>query len=156
MEGKGKVVLTGNLGEIMQESAQTALGYLKAHALDLGLEEVNWDKTDLHVHVPEGAIPKDGPSAGIALATVMYSALSGKPVRSDIAMSGEITLRGEILPVGGVREKLLAAKRHGMAEVIFPSANKMEFEEMPSWVVKGISLSFPGNVLEVLRKAVSV
>jgi ATP-dependent Lon protease len=155
MEGKGKVVLTGNLGEIMQESAQTALGYLKAHALDLGLEDVSWDKTDLHVHVPEGAIPKDGPSAGIALATVMYSALSGKPVRSDIAMSGEITLRGEILPVGGVREKLLAAKRHGLAEVIFPSANKMEFEEMPSWVIKGVNLSFPGNVLEVLRKAVS-
>jgi ATP-dependent Lon protease len=106
------------------------------------------------VHVPEGAIPKDGPSAGIALATVMYSVLSGKPVRSDIAMSGEITLRGEILPVGGVREKLLAAKRHGLAEVIFPTANEPEFEEMPAWVTKGITLSFRSNILEVLRNAV--
>jgi ATP-dependent Lon protease len=106
------------------------------------------------VHVPEGAIPKDGPSAGIALATVMYSVLSGKPVRSDIAMSGEITLRGEILPVGGVREKLLAAKRHGLAEVIFPAANEPEFEEMPAWVTKGITLSFRNNILEVLRNAV--
>ncbi|MGC9373005.1 MAG: endopeptidase La [Thermovirgaceae bacterium] len=154
MEGTGKVVLTGNLGEIMQESAQTALGYIKAHALDLGLENFKWDKTDLHVHVPEGAIPKDGPSAGIALATVMYSVLSGKPVRSDIAMSGEITLRGEILPVGGVREKLLAAKRHGLAEVIFPAANGPEFEEMPAWITKGITLNFRSNVLEVLRNAV--
>jgi len=154
MEGTGKVVLTGNLGEIMQESAQTALGYIKAHALDLGLSNIKWDKTDLHVHVPEGAIPKDGPSAGIALATVMYSVLSGKPVRSDIAMSGEITLRGEILPVGGVREKLLAAKRHGLAEVIFPAANEPEFEEMPAWVTKGITLNFRNNILEVLRNAV--
>ncbi|MGC9490334.1 MAG: endopeptidase La [Thermovirgaceae bacterium] len=153
MEGTGKVVLTGNLGEIMQESAQTALGYIKAHALDLGLKNIKWDKTDLHVHVPQGAIPKDGPSAGIALATVMYSALSGKPVRSDIAMSGEITLRGEILPVGGVREKLLAAKRYGLAEVIFPAANEPEFEEMPTWITKGITLNFRSNVLEVLRNA---
>ncbi|MFP4482436.1 MAG: endopeptidase La [Thermovirgaceae bacterium] len=154
MEGKGKVALTGNLGEIMQESAQTALGYLKAHAADLGLKNIKWDKTDLHVHVPEGAIPKDGPSAGIALATVMYSALSGKPVRSDVAMSGEITLRGEILPVGGVREKLLAAKRHGLTEAVFPSANAPEFEEMPAWVTKGITLNFRSNIIEVLRNAV--
>ncbi len=154
MEGTGKVVLTGNLGEIMQESAQTALGYIKAHAPDLGLKNIKWGKTDLHVHVPEGAIPKDGPSAGIALATVMYSALSGKQVRNDIAMTGEITLRGEVLPVGGVREKLLAAKRHGLAEVIFPAANGPEFEEMPAWVTKGITLNFRSNVLEVLRNAV--
>jgi len=154
MEGSGKVVLTGNLGEIMQESAQTALGYIKAHAPDLGLKNIKWDKTDIHVHVPEGAIPKDGPSAGIALATAMYSALSGKPVRSDLAMSGEITLRGEILPVGGVREKLLAAKRHGLAEVIFPAANGPEFEDMPPWVTKGITLNFRSNVLDVLRNAV--
>lgn len=154
MEGRGKVILTGNLGEIMQESAQTALGYLKAHAHELGLQGIKWDKTDLHVHVPEGAIPKDGPSAGIALATVLYSALSFRPVKCTVAMSGEITLRGEILPVGGVREKLLAAKRHGLAEVIFPAANKVEFEEMPAWATKGVSLRFMSNVSEVLREAV--
>jgi len=153
MEGKGNVVLTGNLGEIMQESAQTALGYLKAHAKELGLEGLKWDKMDIHVHVPEGAIPKDGPSAGIALATVMYSALSGKAVKSCLAMSGEITLRGEVLPVGGVREKLLAAKRHGLEEVIFPSENMAEVEEMPPWVTRGIRLHFTSNILEVLGKA---
>jgi ATP-dependent Lon protease len=153
MEGKGNVVLTGNLGEIMQESAQTALGYLKAHAKELGLEGLKWDKTDIHVHVPEGAIPKDGPSAGIALATVMYSALSGKAVKSSLAMSGEITLRGEVLPVGGVREKLLAAKRHGLEEVIFPSENMADVEEMPPWVTKGVRLHFTSNILEVFGKA---
>lgn len=153
MEGKGNVVLTGNLGEIMQESAQTALGYLKAHAKELGLEGLKWDKMDIHVHVPEGAIPKDGPSAGIALATVMYSALSGKAVKSCLAMSGEITLRGEVLPVGGVREKLLAAKRHGLEEVIFPSENMAEVEEMPPWMTRGIRLHFTSNILEVLGKA---
>ncbi len=153
MEGKGNVVLTGNLGEIMQESAQTALGYLKAHAKELGLEGLKWDKMDIHVHVPEGAIPKDGPSAGIALATVMYSALSGKAVKSCLAMSGEITLRGEVLPVGGVKEKLLAAKRHGLEEVIFPSENMAEVEEMPPWVTRGIRLHFTSNILEVLGKA---
>jgi ATP-dependent Lon protease len=151
--GKGKILLTGNLGEIMQESGQTALGYLKAHAENLGISSIEWDKTDIHVHVPEGAIPKDGPSAGITLAVSIYSALSGKPVRSGLAMTGEVTLRGEVLPVGGIREKILAAKRYGVFNVLLPADNRMEIKEMPGWVLKGMNLVFVQRLDDVFRSA---
>ncbi|HDQ93014.1 MAG TPA: endopeptidase La, partial [Synergistetes bacterium] len=153
IKGKGKILLTGNLGEIMQESGQTALGYLKAHAEKLGIASIDWDKTDIHVHVPEGAIPKDGPSAGITLAVSIYSALSGKPVRSGLAMTGEVTLRGEVLPVGGIREKILAAKRYGVFNVILPADNRMETREMPGWVLKGMNLVFVERLDDVFQSA---
>ena len=153
--GKGGIVLTGNLGEIMQESGQTALGYLKAHGEELGISSINWDKTDIHVHVPEGAIPKDGPSAGITLAVSIYSALSGKPVRNDIAMTGEVTLRGDVLPVGGIREKVLAAKRYGFKTVLLPEGNRLEAGEMPRWVLRGLELVFVNDLEEVFRRSMT-
>ncbi len=154
MPGKGGISLTGNLGEIMQESGQTALGYLKSHPEMTGLSSIEWDKTDIHVHVPEGAIPKDGPSAGITLAVSMYSALSGKLVRSNIAMTGEVTLRGDVLPVGGIREKILAAKRYGIKKVLLPKENRIEAAEMPRWVLKGLELVFVGDLMEVFEKVI--
>lgn len=147
--GKGRILLTGNLGEIMQESGQTALGYLKAHSQKLGISDIEWDKTDIHVHVPEGAIPKDGPSAGITLAVSIYSALSGKPVRNGIAMTGEVTLMGDVLPVGGIREKILAAKRYGVNTVLLPFDNKLETSEMPHWVLKGLDLIYVRKLEDV-------
>lgn len=153
--GKGDIVLTGNLGEIMQESGQTALGYLKAHGEELAISSINWDKTDIHVHVPEGAIPKDGPSAGITLAVSIYSALSGKPVRNDIAMTGEVTLRGDVLPVGGIREKVLAAKRYGFKTVLLPEGNRLEAGEMPRWVLRGLELVFVNDLEEVFRRSMT-
>lgn len=149
--GKGKILMTGNLGEIMQESGQTALGYLKAHSLELDISNIDWDTTDIHVHVPEGAIPKDGPSAGITLAVSIYSAISGRHVRNKIAMTGEVTLRGDVLPVGGIREKILAAKRYGVTTVILPFDNKLETSEMPHWVLKGLELLFVRTLEEVFE-----
>jgi ATP-dependent Lon protease len=137
----------------MQESARTALGFLRAHAPSLGLEGVNWDETDVHVHVPEGAIPKDGPSAGVTLALSMLSALSGRRVRRSVAMTGEITLRGEVLPIGGVREKILAAKRLGILEVIVPEANRVDVEELPPWVRKGMEIRYAGEAAQVFALA---
>lgn len=151
MKGKGHVTFTGNLGEIMQESAQAALGYLRGHAEELGLGEIRWDETDLHVHVPEGAIPKDGPSAGVTLALAMLSSLLERPVRPDVALTGEITLRGAVLPVGGIREKCLAAKRQGIREVILPQANRVDVEEMAPWARKGMSFHFVSQAREVFH-----
>lgn len=153
MKGKGHITLTGNLGEIMQESAKTALGFLRGNAENLGLQEVRWDETDLHVHVPEGAIPKDGPSAGITLALAIYSCLAGKTVRNDVAMTGEITLRGEVLPVGGIREKVLAARRNGIAEVLVPEANEADVRDLPQWVRKGMTFKQVSHVMEVFENA---
>ncbi len=154
MRGKGHVTLTGNLGEIMQESAQTAIGYIKANAETLALDSVKWEETDIHVHVPEGAIPKDGPSAGVAIATAIYSAVSGFKMRSDIAMSGEITLRGNVLPVGGIREKILAARRQGIRNVILPADNENEVEELPSWTKKGMNITFVDHISSVFKEAI--
>ena len=139
----------------MQESGQTALGFLKAHCEELGISSIDWDKTDIHVHVPEGAIPKDGPSAGITLAVSIYSALSGRPVRNDVAMTGEVTLRGDVLPVGGIREKVLAAKRYGFRNVILPEGNRLEAGEMPRWVLRGLDLVFVSGLEEVFQYSMS-
>jgi ATP-dependent Lon protease len=155
MRGKGNIILTGNLGEVMQESARAALSYLKSHSDELNIKDVKWDEIDIHVHVPEGAIPKDGPSAGVALATVLYSVVSGKRIRNDVAITGETTLRGMVLPVGGIREKILAAKRYGIKEVLLPEGNKVDVEEMPQWAIKGLKITFIGEVSEAINKCVS-
>jgi ATP-dependent Lon protease len=149
--GTGKVNLTGNLGEVMKESAQAALTYLRAHREEWGLPEGFHKEFDLHIHVPEGATPKDGPSAGITMATALASALTGRPVRMDVAMTGEITLRGKVLPIGGVKEKLLAAHQAGIYKVILPKENAPELKEVPEEILKDLEVTFVEEVGEVLR-----
>jgi ATP-dependent Lon protease len=153
MQGKGGLTLTGNLGEIMQESATAAMGYLRSTAGEWRLEEVPWQALDTHVHVPEGAIPKDGPSAGITIATALLSALTCRPVRHDLAMTGEITLRGTVLPVGGIKEKVLAARRHGIKNLILPEANKADWDELPEWVRENMETRFVSSAAEVFKWA---
>ncbi len=152
-QGKGEVKLTGKLGDVMKESAQTAITYLRAHADELGLDAQAFSSRDLHVHIPEGATPKDGPSAGITLATATLSALTGKAVRGDVAMTGEITLRGNVLPIGGLKEKSLAARRVGIKTVIIPKGNEKDLEELPIEVRKDIAFVPVSNVLEVFAIA---
>ncbi len=153
MKGKGAVTFTGNLGDIMQESAQTAYGFLKANSDKLNLDDIKWDTIDLHLHVPEGAIPKDGPSAGITMALAMLSAVSGRKVSSSVAMTGEITLLGQVLPVGGIREKILAAKRNKIFRVILPASNRLDLEELAPWAVDGMKFHFVSDVSEVFQIA---
>jgi ATP-dependent Lon protease len=154
MKGKGKLTLTGKLGDVMKESAQTALSYIRANAEKYGIDPKVFEEYDVHIHVPEAAIPKDGPSAGIALATALRSLFTDTPVRNDIAMTGEITLTGEVLPVGGIKEKILAAKRAGIYEVILPKENKKEVtEDLPEFVRDKMKFHFVGNVEEVFNLA---
>lgn len=124
MPGKGRLILTGQLGNVMKESAQAALSYARAHAKEFGIADKIFSSTDLHIHVPAGAIPKDGPSAGITMLSSILSALTHRPLSSAFAMTGELNLRGDVMPIGGVKEKLLTAKRNGITQVIFPSKNK--------------------------------
>ncbi|MGQ9735719.1 MAG: endopeptidase La [Thermaceae bacterium] len=149
--GTGKIYLTGNLGEVMKESAQAALTYLRAHREEWGLPEGFHKEFDLHIHVPEGATPKDGPSAGITMATALASALTGRPVRMDIAMTGEITLRGRVLAIGGVKEKLLAAHQAGIRKVILPKENAKDLMEVPEEILKDLELILVEDVGEVLK-----
>ena len=134
MDGSGKLELTGNLGEVMQESAKAAVSYIRAHALELGIDEEFHKTTDIHVHVPMGATPKDGPSAGVTMVTAIYSALSGRPVPQNIAMTGEISLRGRVLPIGGLKEKSIAALRAGARTVLYPKDNAEDLQEVPESV----------------------
>ncbi|MGA3235240.1 MAG: endopeptidase La [Bryobacteraceae bacterium] len=153
MEGKGKLTITGKLGEVMQESAQAAFSYIRSRALSLGLPRDFYRNLDVHLHIPEGAIPKDGPSAGITMATTICSALTGIPVRADVAMTGEITLRGRVLPIGGLKEKLMAAHRHGIMEAIMPRENERDLVDIPDAIKKTMKLHFVDSMDEVLRIA---
>jgi ATP-dependent Lon protease len=151
--GKGKLVLTGNLGDVMKESATTALSYLKAHAKEYGINQDLFEQTDLHIHVPEGAIPKDGPSAGITMLTAITSAYLNIPVKSHLAMTGEITLRGKVLPVGGIREKVLAAKRAGIKNIILCKENEKHVLQIPESYVKEVNFIYVEQMGEVLDYA---
>ncbi len=153
MRGKGNLVLTGQIGEVMRESAQAALSYAKSRARELEIPEEDFEKYDIHIHIPEGAIPKDGPSAGITLATAMVSVLSQRPVRKDVAMTGEITLRGNVLPIGGVKEKMLAARRARVSKVILPALNRRDMEEIPKELFGEMQFVFVENVRDVFREA---
>ncbi len=153
LEGKGNLILTGKLGDVMQESARAALSYVRSRAEELGLPRDFYQKVDIHIHVPEGAIPKDGPSAGITLATSLASALTGRPVRHDVAMTGEITLRGRVLKIGGLKEKLLAANRGGVTDVVIPMENQIDMKEVPREILKGLSIHTVESMDEVLALA---
>jgi ATP-dependent Lon protease len=153
MVGKGALTLTGKLGDVMQESARAAMSWVRSRAEDFGLARDFHRKLDVHIHVPEGAIPKDGPSAGITIATALVSALSRMPVRRDVAMTGEITLRGKVLPIGGVKEKLLAAHRIGVTTIILPRENEKDLADIPKVVLDTMTVELVEHVDEVLKIA---
>jgi ATP-dependent Lon protease len=153
LPGKGKTTTTGKLGEVMQESIQAALSVVRSRARTLGIAENFYEKSDLHIHLPEGATPKDGPSAGIGICTAMVSALTGIPVRADVAMTGEITLRGEVLPIGGLKEKLLAAQRGGIKVVLIPEENTKDLVEIPDNVKNKLNIHPVKWIEQVLEMA---
>ncbi|MDP2974988.1 MAG: S16 family serine protease, partial [Anaerolineales bacterium] len=153
MKGKGNLTMTGKLGDVMKESATAALTYIRSHAKELGVDEAIFAKIDLHIHVPEGAIPKDGPSAGITMAASIASAFIRRKVRGDLAMTGEITLRGRVLPIGGLKEKLLAAHRGNIRTVIIPKDNERDLADVPANILKDLEIIFVEHVDEVLKVA---
>jgi ATP-dependent Lon protease len=155
MKGKGNLQLTGQLGDVMRESAHAAFSYAKSRGRDLGIDDDIFTKIDIHVHIPEGAIPKDGPSAGISMATALVSVLSNRPVRKHVAMTGEITLRGNVLPIGGVKEKVLAAYRAQIKKVILPAQNRKDMEDVPEEAQKGMEFVFVEHVREVFKEALA-
>jgi ATP-dependent Lon protease len=156
MPGKGQLTVTGQLGDVMKESAQAAMSYVRSRADELGLDRDFYQKIDIHIHVPEGAIPKDGPSAGITMATSLVSALTRIPVHNELAMTGEITLRGQVLPIGGLKEKILAAHRGGIKVVLIPRENEKDIEEIPSLILKTVELILVSHMDEVLKRALAL
>ncbi len=155
MQGKGEVLLTGKLGDVMKESAHAAISYIRAHADKYGIDVEDFEHKDIHIHIPEGATPKDGPSAGITMATAILSAFTGQPVKRNVAMTGEITLRGKVLPIGGLKEKALAANRIGIQDIIIPEENKKDVEEIPEAIRKDLHFICVSNVDEVFEQAVT-
>jgi len=154
MEGGKQLMITGQLGDVMKESAQAALSYVRTHASDLGIPDDFYAKSDIHVHVPAGAIPKDGPSAGVTMTTALASLLSGRKVKPRLAMTGEVTLRGKVLPVGGIKEKVLAARRAGVETVIVPKENRKDVEEdVPQGVREELKVIYVDDVSQVLAEA---
>jgi len=151
MPGKGGLKLTGSLGEVMRESAEAARSWLRTSASSPAIEPELFEKSDIHIHVPAAAVPKDGPSAGIAMVTSLASMLTGRPVKPAVAMTGEITLRGKVLPVGGIKEKVLAAKRAGIATVVLPEQNRQDVEEVQQELLEGLHLEYVGRIDEALR-----
>ena len=156
MPGDGKLILTGQLGDVMKESAQAALSLVKSHADSLGIDPDIFKKSDLHIHIPAGAIPKDGPSAGVTLFVALVSLLTGRRISKDVAMTGEISLRGLVLPVGGIKEKMLAAKRAGITCVLLPELNRRDLEEIPPAGREGIRFEFLKTADEALKLALEV
>ena len=155
MPGSGEIMLTGQLGDVMKESARTGISYIRSVSRNYGIADDFFEKHDIHVHIPEGAVPKDGPSAGITMATAMLSAVTKRKVRADLAMTGEVTLRGRVLPIGGLKEKLLAAKNAGMKTVLVPKENKADVEEISTEITKGLEILYVENMDEVLRQALT-
>ena len=153
MPGKGKLALTGRMGDVMKESAQIGLSYIRSIAREYDIDEEFFEKHDIHIHIPEGAVPKDGPSAGITMTTAMLSAITGKKVRGDLAMTGEVTLRGKVLPIGGLKEKLLAAKAAGMKEVLVPGKNERNIRELDGEITEGLKITYVEDMTQVLKKA---
>src|SRR5262249_857893 len=151
MPGKGRLTLTGQLGDVMKESCQAALSYIRARWAMFGLSKEFFNRIDVHVHVPEGAIPKDGPSAGIAITTAMISALTKIPVKRDVAMTGEITLRGRVLEIGGIKEKVIGAHRAGIRTIIMPKENKKDLEDIPNFVLKDMHFIPVSHMDDVLK-----
>jgi ATP-dependent Lon protease len=156
MAGGSQLTLTGHLGDVMKESARIALSWFRAHAAQYGVDPLFYKDAEIHLHVPSGAIPKDGPSAGVTMVTALASALSGRPVRGDIAMTGEITLSGRVLPVGGIKEKVLAARRHGINEVILPRQNQKDVnEDLTEEMRRGLIVHYVDEMPEVLSRALA-
>ncbi len=155
MPGKGKMTVTGQLGDVMKESVQAAMSVVRSRAESLGIPPDFYEKQDIHIHVPEGAIPKDGPSAGIGMCTALVSVLTGIPVRADVAMTGEITLRGEVLPIGGLKEKLLAAHRGGITTVLIPEENRRDLAEIPKNIKQKLDIRAVKWIDEVLEVALA-
>jgi len=153
MPGKGRMTVTGNLRDVMKESISAAASYVRSRAVDFGIEPPLFDRRDIHVHVPEGATPKDGPSAGVAMAVAIVSVFTGIPVRRDIAMTGEITLRGRVLPIGGLKEKLLAALRGGLKKVLIPEENAKDLVDIPESVKNNLEIVPVSRMEEVLKHA---
>jgi ATP-dependent Lon protease len=155
MPGAKGFIVTGQLGDVMKESAQAALSYVRSKAKELGVDEKFFDKSDIHLHIPEGATPKDGPSAGVTMATALASLMTSRVVKSDLAMTGEITLRGRVLPVGGIKEKVLAARRAGLKTVILPKRNEKDLDDLPDEVRKDMRFIFAEQVSDVFNAALS-
>jgi ATP-dependent Lon protease len=153
MDGEGGLTLTGQLGDVMKESAQIALSYLRSHGAELGIDVAGLVGRRLHLHVPAGAVPKDGPSAGITMVTALASLASGRPVRPEVGMTGEVTLAGRVLPIGGVKQKLLAAHRAGLTEIVIPARNEPDLDDLPEDVRSRLTVHPVGDVADVLALA---